>query len=300
MRIYGDFLRFSAASHVLPNAASAPSGAISVETVEQMPLFSPEERFETHRIIVPVLDAPVEVRHTRNGVDTVLTLEKGDFIAIPAGTRTAFRWSRAVAAVRIEIGADTLRDFAASALGIVAEPGAMSRCFKIRDPELVALALRMGDAADDDDVGASILFESFSKAFLVTLVRTYADRRATGVDAREGLTAEQFRKILDYGRRNLSKRITTECLSKAAGMSVSAFTRALKFTHKQTPQQFLMALRLERAEELLADPRMPLGKIAFECGFSDQAHFTRSFRKMRGMTPSAWRRRRTAGSGAKQ
>ena len=42
--------------------------------------------------------------------------------------------------------------------------------------------------------------------------------------------------------------------------------------------------------ELKANTALPLAQVALECGFSDQAHFTKAFAKASGLTPAKWRR----------
>ncbi len=56
--------------------------------------------------------------------------------------------------------------------------------------------------------------------------------------------------------------------------------------------QELTATRLDRASDMLSDPRaggLTVGEIAFRCGFLDQGYFARAFRKRFAVTPSAWR-----------
>lgn len=56
--------------------------------------------------------------------------------------------------------------------------------------------------------------------------------------------------------------------------------------------QELTATRLDRASDMLTDPRaggLTVGEIAFRCGFLDPGYFARAFRKRFGRTPSAWR-----------
>jgi AraC-like DNA-binding protein len=56
--------------------------------------------------------------------------------------------------------------------------------------------------------------------------------------------------------------------------------------------QELNAMRLDRASDLLADPRarcLPVADVAYRCGFLDPGYFTRLFRKRFGVTPSQWR-----------
>lgn len=60
--------------------------------------------------------------------------------------------------------------------------------------------------------------------------------------------------------------------------------------------QELTATRLDRASDMLSDPRaarLTVGEIAFRCGFLDPGYFARAFRKRFGRTPSEWRSART-------
>ena len=60
------------------------------------------------------------------------------------------------------------------------------------------------------------------------------------------------------------------------------------------PHQWQTKTRVERAKQLLLKNDASLTAIAVETGFSDQAHFTRVFRKVVGTTPAQWRRSRLA------
>jgi AraC-like DNA-binding protein len=56
--------------------------------------------------------------------------------------------------------------------------------------------------------------------------------------------------------------------------------------------QELTATRLDRASDMLSDPRaggLSVGEIAYRCGFLDPGYFARAFRKRFGRTPSEWR-----------
>ena len=59
-----------------------------------------------------------------------------------------------------------------------------------------------------------------------------------------------------------------------------------------SPFNWLRALRIERAKELLASSTLPLAEIALAVGFSTQPEFTTAFKRATGVTPGAWRRER--------
>ncbi len=81
-------------------------------------------------------------------------------------------------------------------------------------------------------------------------------------------------------------------LADEVAMSVSQLTRKLTALIGQTPGQLMRGVRLERAAALVAQGNLSLTEIALRVGFSDQAHFSRSFKKHFGQTPSDRRKDR--------
>ncbi len=63
----------------------------------------------------------------------------------------------------------------------------------------------------------------------------------------------------------------------------------------KTPMQFVMSYRVEQALEMMKDAARSLGTIALDCGFADQAHFSRSFKQLIGVSPSAHRAQMATG-----
>jgi AraC family transcriptional regulator len=79
-------------------------------------------------------------------------------------------------------------------------------------------------------------------------------------------------------------------LAKVAGLSLAHFARSFKATMGLTPHHFVIARRLDRAVELLSVSSESLADIATLCGFSDQSHFCRVFKRALGLSPGTWRR----------
>ena len=78
-------------------------------------------------------------------------------------------------------------------------------------------------------------------------------------------------------------------LARAAGLSVRAFERAFAAEYGLPPQQYQNRLKLQLASRRLVATRESLAGIAAACGFADQSHFTRAFRRLTGMTPGGYR-----------
>ncbi|MEI9809920.1 MAG: AraC family transcriptional regulator [Bacteroidota bacterium] len=54
--------------------------------------------------------------------------------------------------------------------------------------------------------------------------------------------------------------------------------------------EYIRKLKVEKSLSLIPDKKTALTEIAYECGFSDQSHFTRCFKEINGITPSAYRK----------
>jgi AraC-like DNA-binding protein len=81
--------------------------------------------------------------------------------------------------------------------------------------------------------------------------------------------------------------VTLSDLADAAGMSKFHFLRLFREEIGTTPHAYKLHLRISRAREML-DAGVSAAEVAFACGFADQAHFTRAFKRIVGFTPAAF------------
>jgi transcriptional regulator GlxA family with amidase domain len=79
-------------------------------------------------------------------------------------------------------------------------------------------------------------------------------------------------------------------LARQVGLSTRQLERLFEKYIGQSPTKYYVGLRLERARDLLRQTCRPILEIALACGFSSASHFSRSFTKHFGQTPSAERR----------
>jgi AraC-like DNA-binding protein len=107
---------------------------------------------------------------------------------------------------------------------------------------------------------------------------------------RGGLAPFQARRLVEHIDAHLAERITLYQLARMAGLSTGHFSRAFKQTFGVPTHAYLIRRRVERAQSVMLSTQLPLSEVALACGLSDQAHFTRMFRRIVGETPNAWRR----------
>jgi AraC family transcriptional regulator len=80
-------------------------------------------------------------------------------------------------------------------------------------------------------------------------------------------------------------------LAAAAGVHPVHLSRAFRAAYGCAPGEYLRRLRIEHAQRLLVESRMPLAQVASSVGYYDQSHFTAVFRRETGTTPARYRAR---------
>src|ERR1700721_416598 len=166
-----------------------------------------------------------------------------------------------------------------------------SRDLSVVTAQLIEAACRARDG-DSDGTRAHI-------ARAVTLldrhpgpgVRQTSDRGPRTIP-RGGFTAWRSRRLAAHVDANLSGKIVIKDLAASLDMSVGHFCRAFKRTFGMPARIWIRHRRIEFAQGLMLTTEASLSEIALSCGMSDQSHFTLSFRRIVGDSPSSWRQTR--------
>lgn len=164
-----------------------------------------------------------------------------------------------------------------------------------RDPGLpdLALASILGrliacavEALDDDrEISRTLLTRAHA------LLKAEEDRRAAPIVPRPdgALAPWQMRKSITFINDNLEGSIRVRDVAAVAQLSPGYFSRAFKRSFGASPRAYALRCRVERAQRSMLASSQPLSQIALDCGFADQAHLTRTFRRFVGEPPHAWR-----------
>jgi AraC family transcriptional regulator len=95
--------------------------------------------------------------------------------------------------------------------------------------------------------------------------------------------------VLEYIEAGLEENLNLTELSKLAAMSKYHFLRTFKHTTGLTPHQYILGRRLRRAAMALRTTQTPVARIAADQGFGDLSTFNDTFRRVMGLTPTAFR-----------
>ena len=107
---------------------------------------------------------------------------------------------------------------------------------------------------------------------------------------------DRIKGAIAFIDRHYAEKLTLRQLAESTGLSQPVFSRLFKRITQTTPIQYITENRLNRARKLLADTNKTLADIAAETGFYDEAHFVRTFKDSRGLTPGAYRRQHRTSS----
>ena len=105
-----------------------------------------------------------------------------------------------------------------------------------------------------------------------------------------GLAPWQALRVRAYVEAALGDDIPVSRLAEIARLSSSHFARAFRASFGVTPAAYVMARRVERAKHMMLGTSGSLSQISLDCGFTDQSHLSRAFRRQVGLPPGQWRR----------
>jgi AraC family transcriptional regulator len=160
----------------------------------------------------------------------------------------------------------------------------------VRDPRAEYI-LRALDADLEAGVPGGKLFgESLLCALAVHLQRSYAVNPPGDAKSGNGLPRARLNRVMEYIEANLDREVGLTALAGIAGMSPHYFSELFKRSVHYSPWQYVLQRRIERARKLLLqEPAPTILEVAVRSGFSDQSHFTKTFRRVVGVTPTGYR-----------
>jgi AraC family transcriptional regulator of arabinose operon len=97
------------------------------------------------------------------------------------------------------------------------------------------------------------------------------------------------RKALEYIKANYYDKISISELARTIGIDRIYLSSLFKEATQQSPQAYLLEYRMERACELMKDPRLSITEISHSVGYNDPLLFSKMFKKVKGSSPSHYR-----------
>ncbi|MBA2284097.1 MAG: helix-turn-helix transcriptional regulator [Ktedonobacteraceae bacterium] len=178
--------------------------------------------------------------------------------------------------------AEEVADYDPARLTLVGRSG-------FQDPLLTQIGFALWRELEQPTPAGKLYAQTAAQMLAVHLLRHYTGAPVPIKEPSQGLTRQQVTRVTDFILAHLSQDLSLEALAQQAGFSSYHFARLFRQTLGESPHQFVLRQRIERAQYLLKETAGSLAHIAGESGFADQSHFTRIFKRHLGLTPRAYR-----------
>jgi len=165
-----------------------------------------------------------------------------------------------------------------------ASGGALDRPCQLRDLAILACAWRIAGELKRADAVSRLAIEGLGLEMIAEV-----SRRRMG-DPAKGSAPAWLRRAREMMHAHFLEPLGAAAIAREAGVHPVHLARVFRRHTGVSLGTYMRELRLERAAARLADSEDPISDIALECGFTDQAHFTRAFRSRTGTTPNRYRR----------
>ena len=142
---------------------------------------------------------------------------------------------------------------------------------------------------NNQGIGDSLFIDALRTQLCIHTLRNYA-RLSFQDTPNDGLSRIQRKTVLDYIEAHLHQALKIDELAAQVGLSSYHFARRFKIEIGMTPHGYVLNQRVERVKRLINNTSDRLCSIAVDCGFSDQSHMTRVFKKRAGQSPGEYRR----------
>jgi AraC family transcriptional regulator len=159
-----------------------------------------------------------------------------------------------------------------------------------RDSLLAEIGFAVWRELEQGSPSGRLYAETAAQMLAAHLLRHHAGGPAGRESAPRGLTPRQVKRVAEFVLAHLDRDVSLQALAGQTGLSPSHFARSFRRTVGESPHQFVLRQRVERAQRLLEETDLPLAQVAMESGFAHQSHLTRVFGHRLGLTPAAYRR----------
>src|SRR5258706_3430202 len=161
---------------------------------------------------------------------------------------------------------------------------------KFADPRLRAMVAAVDAERVAGFPNGRLFLDSVEQAMAVALVNGHAVRHRPVQIYRGGLGSARLRRIKELVHAKIEDDLSLDEMAQSVGLSTAHFARMFRKSTGQTPHQFVLRQKLERAKAMLRSPNARVLDVAVACGFKTQQHFAQAFRDIYKVSPTEYRR----------
>jgi len=134
-----------------------------------------------------------------------------------------------------------------------------------------------------------LFLDSIEQAMAIALVKDRAVRHRPIQIYRGGLGSARLRRIKELIHAKMEDDLGLDEMAESIGLSTAHFARMFRKSTGETPHQFVLRQRIDRAKAMLRAPEARVLDVAVACGFKTQQHFAQVFRDACKVSPTEYR-----------
>jgi len=216
--------------------------------------------------------------------------EPGDLTLLTRSRPSIWRWDNTVKVRHAYLSSDFIVRVADEVLGRPIASVDFADLLSVRNTDISACMAALHSEAQHRILGGRIFADSVGTQLAIHLLRGYAAIEYLDLRPSNGLSKQDLTKIEDCVRSQLQSPPSLDDLAELLGLGRWSLSQRFKASLGKSLPSYILEMKMTHAEQLVRRTALPLKSIAFEAGFSDQAHMTRAFRRSNLPSPASIRR----------
>jgi AraC family transcriptional regulator len=213
----------------------------------------------------------------------------GKFCLMPKGSESRWQLGPSQQFMHLYFNDDYLKQLALKVFNIDPRTVQLPELTFVDDLALEALFRHCMATTNWSGRDSHLAMEQVTDTILVSMLQNMGITKLSS-PIKGGLSPNVTRMVCDFIHANYYRQIYLAELATLAQLSEYHFCRMFKASMAQTPQEYLIVVRVEQVKQQMMTVHLTLADIALQCGFSNQSHMGRYFKKVVGISPSEYRR----------
>ena len=214
----------------------------------------------------------------------------GKICFMPAGSDSRWHIAADQQLMHFYISADYFSYFLNASFGIDARNIQLIERTFLDDPVLQKLMYQQLLLPASEGMQNQLLLSQACQEIASTLAERYLDKKVSTNRYYGGLSGRHLKIVKEYIDTNYAQNISLNQLAVLCNLSEFHFARMFKAVCGISPYQYVQYIRINKSKEMLQYKQLlSIADISIECGYSNQSHFTKTFKLYTGMTPMSYK-----------